>query len=90
VRASLARMLSGDLRGLFVFGGGIAGLAVPFLILAAAQVRLEGSAVLAATAAICRLYGDFAYRNAIVRAGAYEPIVPTIPSALFRKSAAAK
>jgi hypothetical protein len=26
-----------------------------------------------------RLYGDFAYRNGIVTAGAYEPIQPSFP-----------
>ncbi|MDE3116032.1 MAG: dimethyl sulfoxide reductase anchor subunit [Pseudomonadota bacterium] len=88
IRASLARLLSGDLRGLFVLGGGLFGVAVPLLVLAAAQANLEDSAALATVAALCRLYGDFAYRNAIVRAGAYEPVVPTVPSALFRKSAA--
>ncbi len=88
VRASLERLRSGDLRGLFVLGGGLFGVAVPLLVLAAAQANLEDGAALAAVAALCRLYGDFSYRNAIVRAGAYEPVVPTVPSALFRKSAA--
>ncbi|MDE3114135.1 MAG: polysulfide reductase NrfD [Pseudomonadota bacterium] len=90
VRASLERMRSGDLRGLFVVGGWLLGIAVPLVILAAAQAKLEHSAALAGVAALCRLYGDFAYRGAIVRAGAYEPIVQTTPSALFRKSAAAR
>ena len=44
---------------------------------------------LAVFSALCRLYGDFAYRKAIVRAGAYEPIVPSAPSELFKNAAAA-
>lgn len=90
VRASVERMRSGDLRGLFVIGGWLLGIAIPLAILTLAQANLEDGAILALVASFCRLYGDFAYRNAIVRAGAYEPVVPTAPYALFRKVSAAK
>lgn len=88
VRASLERMRSGDLKGPFVMGGWFVGIVIPLLILILAQARLEDSAALAAIAAVSRICGDFTYRNAIVRAGAYEPVVPTAPYELFRKVAA--
>lgn len=90
VRASLDRLFSGDLRVPFLWGAGICGFAIPVAVLAVSEFTIAGYArFLAVFAALCRLYGDFAYRNAIVRAGAYEPIVPSAPSELFKNAAAA-
>lgn len=80
VRASLERLLAGDLKGRFLWGGGVTGLVVPLAALAAAAPAGAGLAVLLpGIAAVSRLYGDFAYRNCIVLAGAYEPIMPSFP-----------
>lgn len=84
VQASLARLLGGDLKRRFVFGGGVAGLVVPVVGLGAlALMAVQGGAVaglLAVLVVAARLYGDFAYRNGIVIAGAYEPITPVFPA----------
>jgi DMSO reductase anchor subunit len=74
VSASLERLLKGDLRnGLFI-GAGLAGFIVPLVAL----VVWSGGApaALLVLVAAARLYGDFAYRNAIVIAAAYEPVMP--------------
>lgn len=80
-RASIARLIHGDLRSQFFVGGGVIGLAVPFACLALAS----HIPALCAVAAIARVYGDYAYRHSIVVAGAYEPIMP---SASNRRAAA--
>lgn len=81
VKASLERLLRGDLRGRFLWGAGMLGLIVPLGLMAAGMLSQEagGASALLALAALARLYGDFAYRNSIVLAGAYEPIMPTFP-----------
>lgn len=77
VRASFERLFSGDLRATFLVGGGVCGIVVPLVIMAALPVLTGAAAtVLMLAAALCRLYGDFAYRNAVVLAGAYEPVMP--------------
>lgn len=76
VRASLERLFAGDQRMSLVGGGGVFGIAVPLLALAALA---PGATPVMLAAALCRLYGDFAYRNAIVLAGAYEPVMPAWP-----------
>lgn len=90
VQASMMRLLGGDLKRRFVFGGGVAGFIVPLaglgaLVLMDAQ---DGriAALLAVLVVAARLYGDFAYRNGIVAAGAYEPITPTFPVRSLRAS----
>lgn len=83
VQASLARLLGGDLKRRFVVGGGVAGLVVP--VVGLGTLALVGGAggalagLLAVLVVAARLYGDFAYRNGIVTAGAYEPITPVFP-----------
>jgi len=84
VRASLERLLAGDLRMSFVVGAGVVGIVIPLAALSGFQslapaVGGAGAAVLALAVALCRLYGDFAYRNSIVLAGAYEPVMPGVP-----------
>jgi hypothetical protein len=59
---------------------------VPLVVWLAAYVlsAITGPEVATAVfvvAALCRLYGDYAYRSCVVQAGAYEPLVPATPSA---------
>ncbi len=80
-RASLKRLIAGDLRFQFVWGAGIFGVALPVIGLIGLGLFTSGDDVarpawLFAAIALSRLYGDFAYRHAIVLAGAYEPIMP--------------
>lgn len=81
VKASLSRLQAGDLRSQFVWGGWLAGIIVPLVIVAGVLVAgSEGGgglfALMAGVAALLRLYGDYAYRASIVVAGAYEPFQP--------------
>lgn len=84
VRASFERLFAGDLRATFLVGGGVCGIVVPLVIMAALPA-LAGAlvTVLMLAAALCRLYGDFAYRTAVVLAGAYEPVMPGWPMRSF-------
>lgn len=80
-RASMNRLLAGDLRFQFLWGAGIFGVALPLIGLVTlglfmAPEDLANAAWLLAAIALSRLYGDFAYRHSIVIAGAYEPIMP--------------
>lgn len=84
VNASLERLLAGDLSARFVWGGWGAGIVVPLAALASVPLIASAGAPgavgpLLALAALSRLYGDFAYRNCIVIAGAYEPFMPADP-----------
>lgn len=81
VRASLERLLAGDLRSRFIWGAWVFGIVAPVAALAISPLLASANAatLLLGAAALCRLYGDFAYRNCIVIAGAYEPIMPTFP-----------
>jgi DMSO reductase anchor subunit len=82
VQASLNRLLAGDLRSNFIWAAGVLGIVVSLLGLLGSR-SLMGSAgpnaamLLSALVAACRLYGDYAYRNSIVVAGAYEPVLST-------------
>jgi formate-dependent nitrite reductase membrane component NrfD len=77
VRASFDRILAGDLRSSFLLGGGVCGVVVPLIGLAVLPATSGVVAsLLMLIVALCRLYGDFAYRKAIVVAGAYEPVMP--------------
>jgi formate-dependent nitrite reductase membrane component NrfD len=80
--ASRVRLLHGDLRARFSWGAGVLGILVPLVVWLAAYVlsAITGPEVATAVfvvAALCRLYGDYAYRSCIVRAGAYEPLLPS-------------
>jgi len=82
VRASLDRLLAGDLRQNFIWVAGVLGIAVPLLGFLASRFLMTSAGpgvamLLFALVAACRLYGDFVYRNSIVTAGAYEPVFPT-------------
>lgn len=79
VQASKQRLLAGDLRNLFVWGAGVAGLLVPVIGLVLAKSLEAGSVLTALVFALVvasRFWGDYAYRCSIVKAGAYEPMVP--------------
>jgi DMSO reductase anchor subunit len=89
VKASLARLSAGgDLNQKLTWGAGAVGIAAPLSgFLLSSFIAGSGAATLiGAIVVICRLYGDFAYRNAIVVAGAYEPLVP---AAMMGRSAQA-
>ncbi|MCC4114759.1 dimethyl sulfoxide reductase anchor subunit [Aromatoleum toluclasticum] len=80
VRASFERLFSGDLRTSFLVGGCVCGIVVPLVVTAVLSAFAGGIVmVLMLAVALCRLYGDFAYRNAVVIAGAYEPVMPDWP-----------
>lgn len=81
VRASIDRLSGGDLRGRLVWGAGVCGIAAPLvaLLVAGPDTPASSSAVVLLGAAVARLAGDYAYRSAIVLAGAYEPVVPALP-----------
>jgi len=84
VRASLERLLAGDLRSRFLWGAWGVGMVVPVVAMALVPLMASagvpgGAVLLLALAALSRLYGDFTYRNCIVIAGAYEPIMPVMP-----------
>jgi molybdopterin-containing oxidoreductase family iron-sulfur binding subunit len=79
VQASKARLLEGDLRGLFVWGAGVGGLLIPALGLVLIMTATDSVivvALLSALVVVCRFWGDYAYRNSIIMAGAYEPMTP--------------
>lgn len=81
-QASIERVRKGDLRSRFYWGAGVLGIAVPFVVWLGAYVLGAVMGATAATAvfalgALCRLYGDYAYRSCIVVAGAYEPLLPS-------------
>ena len=96
--ASIHRVRKGDLSGRFTWGAGVVGIAIPLVVWLAVYVLgpilgdVAAGAVFA-LAALCRLYGDYAYRSCVVVAGAYEPLLPTrgssnMPRFLARSSAA--
>lgn len=81
VRASFERLFRGDLRSSFIVGGVVCGIVIPLVAMAVLAALAGGGAVTALmlAVALCRLYGDFAYRNGVVLAGAYEPVMPDWP-----------
>ena len=86
--ASVKRLLAGDLRGRFLAGAGALGIAAPLAGLLGLGMLAAGGGspamtLVLAVAGLLRLYGDFAYRNSVVVAGAYEPLFPTQPSRPF-------
>lgn len=89
VRVSFERMFAGDLKTSFLVGGCVCGIVVPLVVMAVLSVFSGPVAtVLMLAVALCRLYGDFAYRNAVVLAGAYEPVMPDWPMRSFNPPAA--
>lgn len=90
VSASFERMFMGDLKTSFLVGGCVCGIVVPLVVMAVLSAFTGGAVtVLMLAVALCRLYGDFAYRNAVVLAGAYEPVMPDWPMRSFTPPAAA-
>ncbi len=89
VRASFERMFSGDLKTSFLIGGCVCGIVVPLVVMVLLPASAGGPVIMLMLAvALCRLYGDFAYRNAVVLAGAYEPVMPDWPMRSFTSPAA--
>jgi formate-dependent nitrite reductase membrane component NrfD len=74
-RSSIALLIRGNLRRLFLGGVLGAGLLVP-LAVAAPSVLLGGPAVVALSAilAVLRLVGDYLFRFLVIRAGSYDPV----------------
>jgi len=80
VYASLARLANGSLKVIFLGVALVLGIVVPFFLIAACEwwrdvIAYEFAVTIAVVAVFSRLVGDFTYRFAIVRAGAYEPIL---------------
>ena len=80
VAASVERLANGDLKVVFHGAAIILGIAVPLFLVAAYTwwrdiIAYEFVIVLAVATVASRLAGDLAYRYAVVRAGAYEPIL---------------
>ncbi len=80
VYASLARLANGSLKVIFLGVALVLGIVVPFLLIAAYAwwrdiIAYEFAVTLAVVTIASRLLGDLAYRYAVVRAGAYEPIL---------------
>lgn len=74
-RSSIALLIRGDLRRLFLGGVLGAGLLVP-LVASAPAVLLgaPGVVVLSAILAVLRLVGDYLFRFLVIRAGSYDPV----------------
>jgi len=80
VYASLARLANGGLKVIFLGAAVILGIVVPFFLIAANAwwrdiIAYEFAVTIAVVTVASRLVGDLAYRYALVRAGAYEPIL---------------
>ncbi|MCB1668238.1 MAG: dimethyl sulfoxide reductase anchor subunit [Pseudomonadales bacterium] len=81
VKASLDALLRGAVQRWYLLGAGLTGVVIPcgLLMLAIMINDFAGMAAwLLISAAVLRLFGDYAYRYAIVKAGAYEPVVPVV------------
>lgn len=75
-----ARLLKqGRLKSLFLVGGGIVGLAAPIVLVMLAYSISADMGVLSGlfvfTGLILRMAGDMAFRNAVLRAGVYAPVI---------------
>jgi formate-dependent nitrite reductase membrane component NrfD len=74
-RSSIALLIRGNLRWLFLGGVLGAGLLVPLLAAAPAVVLgAPGVAALSAVLALLRLAGDYLFRFLVIRAGCYDPV----------------
>lgn len=96
-QASVHRIRKGDLSGRFTWGAGLFGIVIPFVVWLTIYVLgpILGDAAanaVFALGALCRLYGDYAYRSCVVVAGAYEPLLPAsggnVPRFLARSGSA--
>lgn len=80
VQASLDRLLNGALRSQLLGGALFVGILVPLcailLLWFFGDDLGRGAMAMLILAAGSRLYGDYAYRYSIVKAGAYEPVAP--------------
>ena len=96
VRASISRLTRGDLQTQLLLGAGLIGVLIPAVgvigyTLMSTRVTHAEKMMLLAAVVFSRLYGDFSYRNSIVLAGAYEPIVPrALRGAIIGSRAAAQ
>jgi formate-dependent nitrite reductase membrane component NrfD len=80
VHASLDRLVRGKLRMMFFLGASIVGIVLPSIALLVLWIFDDlGQSILSSICLVaigCRLFGDFAYRLSIAKAGAYEPVSP--------------
>jgi formate-dependent nitrite reductase membrane component NrfD len=78
-RESVRLLTEGRLKSLFLVSGGIIGLAVPIaLIMLAYSISLDMgvlSGLFVFVALVFRIAGDMAFRNAVLRAGVYAPVI---------------
>lgn len=78
-RESVRLLAQGRLKSLFLVGGGGVGLAAPIVLLILAYAISQDMGVLsglfAFAALVLRIVGDIAFRNAVLRAGVYAPVI---------------
>jgi formate-dependent nitrite reductase membrane component NrfD len=78
-RESVRLLTEGKLKSLFLAGGGIVGLAAPIvLVMLAYSISMDMgvvSGLFVFFALVLRLAGDMAFRNAVLRAGVYAPVI---------------
>ena len=76
---SVRLLTQGKLKSLFLVGGGVVGLAAPIVLVILAYSISLGMGVLSGllvfSALILRMAGDMAFRNAVLRAGVYAPVI---------------
>jgi len=78
-RESVRLLTQGKLKSLFLVGGGVVGLAVPIvLVMLSYAISLDMgvvSGLFVFVALVLRIAGDMAFRNAVLRAGVYAPVI---------------
>jgi hypothetical protein len=76
-RFSVGRLVRGDLQLVYLGGVIVAGLIVPLALVAYALVAGSGSAVTAAAAVagVLIVVGNWLSKHAVIRAGAYAPLM---------------
>ncbi len=78
-RESVRLLTQGRLKSLFLTGGGVVGLAAPIVLVLLAYMISRDMRVVSGlfvfAALVLRIAGDMAFRNAVLRAGVYAPVV---------------
>jgi formate-dependent nitrite reductase membrane component NrfD len=78
-RESVRLLTEGKLRSLYLTGGGMVGLAAPIVLVMLAHAISTDMGIVSALfvflALVLRLAGDMAFRNAVLRAGVYAPVI---------------
>jgi len=78
-RESVRLLTEGRLKSVFLLGGGVVGLAAPAVLVMLAYSISQDMGVLSGlfvfAALVLRIAGDMAFRNAVLRAGVYAPVI---------------